>query len=201
MNKTEERRDIQREKLIEAAQLTVAQSGYAALKARDLAAAAGVSLGGVYNLVEDLDELMLLVSARTLRRLDAALSLADSDDPTERLVAIALTYCRFARDNLLLWRALFEHRLPESRPLPEWHARTQLGLFLHLDEPLRRLAPDKSEEARALTARTWFSAVHGVVLLGLSDMLVAVPYDALEGQIAEMVRALCAGDHKVNELS
>jgi hypothetical protein len=32
-----------------------------------------------------------------------------------------------------------------------------------------------------------------VVLLGLAEMLVAVPYDALEAQIAEMVRALCAG--------
>ena len=191
--KIEQRRGLQRDRLIEAAEATVCRHGYPALKARDLACAAGVSLGGLYNLVGDLDEVMLLVSARTLARLDAALSAAGGDDPAGRLVEIALAYCRFARDNLLLWRALFEHQLPEGKPLPDWHARAQLGMFQHLAEPLRRLAPERSEHQRALLARTWFSAVHGVVLLGLADMLVAVPYDALEAQIAEMVRALCAG--------
>ncbi|MBB4198315.1 hypothetical protein CCR94_22825 [Rhodoblastus sphagnicola] len=193
MTKAEERRGAQRERLIDAAERTVAESGHVALKARELAAAVGVSLGGVYNLVGDLDELLLRVSARTLRRLDAALAAEDADDPTERLVAIALTYCRFARDNLSLWRALFEHHPAEA---PDWHVEIQLGLFRHLAEPLRRIAPDKSEPQRQMLARTWFSAVHGVVLLGLAEMLVAVPYDALEAQIAEMVRALCAGERQ-----
>jgi len=194
MSKAEERRSLQRERLIESAEATIAQSGHAALKARDLATNVGVSLGGVYNLVGDLDELMLLVSARTLRRLDAALAAENDPDPTRRLVAIALAYCRFARDNLLLWRAVFEHHPPV---VPDWHFETQLGLFRHLAEPLREIAPHKSEIQRNLLARTWFSAVHGVVLLGLAQMLVAVPYDALEAQIAEMVRALCAGARRV----
>jgi len=192
MTKIDERRHAQREALIDAAEQVVAQDGFAALKARDLALRVGVSLGGVYNLVEDLDDLMLLVSARTLMRLGAALAVQTSDDPVERLVEIALTYCRFARDNLLLWRALFEHSLPPGKILPEWHAQTQLGMFSPLDEPLRKLAGRRSEEERALLARTWFSAVHGVVLLGLADMLVAVPFAALEAQIEQMVRALCA---------
>lgn len=197
MNKTEDRRHAQRDALVDAAEQIVARDGYAALKARDLALRVGISLGGVYNLVADLDELMLLVSARTLIRLDAALAICASDDPTERLVEIALTYCQFARENLLLWRALFEHSLPEGAALPEWHAQTQLGLFSHLAEPLKKLAPGRSDQDRALLARTWFSAVHGVVLLGLSDMLVAVPFAALETQIDHMVRALCAGLRQV----
>lgn len=190
MSKAEDRRTLQRERLIETAEATIAQSGHAALKTRDLAASVGVSLGGLYNLVGDLDELMLLVSARTLRRLDAALGAATSDDPIEKLVGAALAYCRFARDNLSLWRAVFEHH---PAVVPDWHVETQLGLFRHLVEPLSRIAPHKNETQRQLLARTWFSAVHGVVLLGLEEMLVAVPYDALEGQVAEMVRALCAG--------
>jgi AcrR family transcriptional regulator len=193
MGKAEDRRGVQRERLIDIAEETIARSGHGALKARELASAVGVSLGGVYNLVGDLDELMLLVSARTLLRLDAALAAQGGDDAAERLVAIALAYCRFARDNHALWRALFEHR-PEV--VPDWHVQTQFGLFRHLAEPLEKIAPHKSDAQRALLARTWFSAVHGVVLLGLAGMLVAVPYEALEAQIAEMVRALCAGARK-----
>jgi AcrR family transcriptional regulator len=190
MGKTEDRRSTQRERLIETAEATIALSGHSALKARDLAASVGVSLGGVYNLVGDLDELMLLVSARTLHRLDAALAAETGADPTERLVGVALAYCRFARDNLALWRAVFEHH---PAVVPDWHVETQFGLFRHLAEPLSEIAPHRSEQQRSLLARTWFSAVHGVVLLGLAQMLVAVPYDALEAQIAEMVRSLCAG--------
>jgi AcrR family transcriptional regulator len=193
IGKTDERRHAQRGALLDAAERIVARDGYAALKARDLAAAVGVSLGGVYNLVEDLDDLMLLVSARTLSRLGAALAVQTSDEPIERLVEIALTYCRFARDNQLLWRSMFEHRLPPGKDLPDWHAETQLGMFAPLAEPLRKLAPDCNDEERALLARTWFSAVHGVVLLGLADMLVAVPFAAIEAQIEQMVRTLCAG--------
>jgi len=194
MSKTEDRRTSQRERLIEIAETTIATSGHGALKARDLAGALGVSLGGVYNLVGDLDELLLLVSARTLRRLDAALAAQTAQDPAERLVGVALAYCRFARDNLLLWRAVFEHH---PATVPDWHVETQFGLFRHLAAPLRDIAPHKSDEERDLLARTWFSAVHGVVLLGLAQMLVAVPYDCLEKQIAEMVRALCAGARQI----
>ncbi len=194
MSKIEEKRASQREALIEAAEHTIAEQGLAALKARNLATAVGVSLGGVYNLVGDLDELILLASLRTLGRLDESLAPpAEARTPEDRLAAIALAYARFARDNLLLWRALFEHRLAPGKDLPDWQAQAQLKLFAHLAEPLRQLAPQQSEAERALLARTWFSAVHGVVLLGLEEKLVAVPQAELERQIARMVRALCAG--------
>ena len=58
-----------------------------------------MSLGGLYNLVGDLDEVILRVGARTLARLDACAGppAAKPDaGPVENLVAIALAYCRFA---------------------------------------------------------------------------------------------------------
>ncbi len=194
MSKTLERRAAHLKILIDAAERTIAEKGLAALKARDLAAAAGVSLGGLYNLVGDLDEVILHVGARTLARLDKALSdVAAEARPVERLVAIALAYCRFAQANLSLWRALFEHRMARDAVLPDWHAATQLNLFAHIAAPLRLLLPEKTEEERALLSRTLFSAVHGVAALGLDEKLVAVPVARLEAQIEILVRAVCAG--------
>ena len=195
MSKTEERRAGQREALVEAAERTIAEQGLAALKARDLAVAAGVSLGGLYNIVGDLDEVILRVAARTLTRLDAALEQARGAGaaPEEQLVAIAIAYCRFARENLGLWRALFDHRMAHDRVLPDWQAQSQWSAFSHVSTPLRALLPALGEDQALLLARTLFSAVHGVVSLGLEEKLIAVPSAALEEQIGKFVRTICAG--------
>jgi hypothetical protein len=44
-----------------------------------------------------------------------------------------------------------------------------------------------------VTARSLFSAVHGMVTLGLEQKLIAVPLDALRAEIAIMVRAMIDG--------
>lgn len=200
MSKSEDRRQSQRVALIDAAEAAILRRGVAGLRAREIAAEAGCALGAIYNLVADMDELTLLVGSRTLARLDAALSGAgaagppDSPDaPAARLVAVAIAYCRFARDNLNLWRALFEHRMTEARPVPAWAIDEHMRLFAHVAAPLRALAPSLDPVELALLARTLFAAVHGVVLLGVEQKTVAVPQEALEQKIGQLVRLFCLG--------
>jgi AcrR family transcriptional regulator len=176
MSDTQRRREGQREALIAAAERAIAAQGLAGLKARDLASEVGCSLGAIYNLIQDMDELVLCVGSRTLARLD-----------------IALAYCRFARANLHLWRTLFDHRMAEGRLVPGWAVSEQMGLFRHIAVPLSELVPTAGEEELALLTRTMFSAVHGVLVLGLDEKLVAVPVGALEQQIDRLVRLVCRG--------
>jgi AcrR family transcriptional regulator len=195
MNATADRRGRQRENLIEAAEQAIAAHGLSGIKARDLAAEIGSSLGGLYNLVGDMDELILRVANRTLHRLDAALTAAEcpASPPVDRLTAIAVAYCRFARNNLSLWRALFEHRMARDSTLPDWHAAVQIGAFAHIVGPLGDLLPDLAPDDRDVLGATLFSAVHGVVALGLDEKLIAVPIDALEAQLVMLVRAAAEG--------
>jgi AcrR family transcriptional regulator len=195
---TAERRQAQLDALVDAAERRIATGGIGALKARELAGEIGIALGGLYNLVPDLDELALRVSSRTLGRLGEALSaaadalpLATQEDAVNRLVAIAIGYLAFARKNLSLWRTLFELRLAGDAVLPEWAANDQLRLFRHIAEPLAVLSPGQEIEAQGLMARTLFAAVHGIVMIGLEDRLIAVPPAALEAQIEWLVRATC----------
>lgn len=174
----------------------MAASGLAGLKSRELAREIGVANGAVYNLVEDMDELILRVGSRTLARLDAALSAAESDgpaSPTEALVRIAVAYCDFAAENLELWRALFEHRMTPGKPVPEWAIGEQMELFRHIYRPLAALFPKRSADQLGVTARSLFSSVHGMVLLGLEQKLIAVPVEALRKEIATIVRAMVEG--------
>lgn len=196
MSKTLERRDKFRESLILAAERSINSSGLAGLKTRELAREIGCANGAVYNLVADMDELILRVGSRTLARLDAALTAAESSgpaSPTETLVRIAVAYCDFAAENTGLWRALFEHRMAPDKPIPEWAIDEQMALFRHIYQPLAALFPKRTAMELGVTARSLFSAVHGMVTLGLEQKLIAVPIDALRAEIALIVRAVVRG--------
>jgi AcrR family transcriptional regulator len=195
MSKALERRAKLRQALIEAAEQAIAAKGLAGLKTRDLAHQIGCANGAVYNLVEDVDELILRVGSRTLRRLDAALEVAETGraEPGETLVRIAVAYCDFAAANLELWRALFEHRMAPDKLVPEWSVADQMELFRHIYMPLAALLPDRSTAELGVTSRSLFSAVHGMVALGLEQKLVAVPIAALRGEIRTIVTAMVHG--------
>jgi AcrR family transcriptional regulator len=191
-----ERREKLRADLILAAERRMAERGLAGLKTRDLAQEIGCANGAVYNLVADMDELILRVGSRTLFRLDAALSAAEGagePSPEATLVHTAIAYCDFAAENLELWRALFEHRMEPGKEVPDWAISEQMELFGHIYRPLAALFPMRSPQQLGITARSLFSAVHGMVALGLEQKLVAVPLPALRNEIAALVRAMLDG--------
>ena len=196
MSKALERREKLRDSLILAAEKSIAAKGLAGLKTRDLARDIGVANGAVYNLVENVDELILRVGSRTLMRLSGTLTAAESKGPAapnEILVRIAVAYCDFAAENLELWRALFEHRMERGKPIPEWAVEEQINLFRHIFRPLAALFPNRSPEELGVTARSLFSSVHGMVSLGLEQKLIAVPITVLRREIATIVRAMITG--------
>jgi AcrR family transcriptional regulator len=191
-----ERREKLRDALILAAERMIAERGLPGLKTRDLAREIGCANGAVYNLVADVDELVLRVGSRTLRRLGDVLTAAEDAgeaDPRDTLVRIALAYCDFAAENLELWRAMFEHRMARDAELPDWSVSDQLELFSHIHRPLAALLPERGREELGITARSLFSAVHGMVALGLEQRLVAVPLPLLRKEIAALVRAMLDG--------
>lgn len=194
------RRERQLDALIGAAENKIETHGLAGVKARELADEIGIALGAIYNLVADLDELVLLVNLRTMNRLDAALFEAaplsspfTREDASRRLVAIALAYRRFASENMQLWRNLFEHRLQPGSTLPDWAAGKDVHLIRHIIEPLRVLMPEAPEAELYLMARTLFSAVHGIISFGLEKWQVGVPADAQDAQIEKLVQIICKG--------
>jgi AcrR family transcriptional regulator len=195
-SKTADKRQAQLEALIEAAEKRICDHGLASLKARDLAADIGVALGGLYNIVADMDALLLLVSSKTLARLGQAASDATGHLPTathaealDRLVAVAHTYLKFARENLPLWRMIFELRM--NSPLPDWAAQDQLRLFRHIAEPLHVILPHLDTIALTVRARTLFAAVHGIISIGLEERLIAVPVQKLADEVEWLTRAAC----------
>lgn len=189
-----QRRTKLRERLLEVAGKAIATRGLHGLKARDLAAEAGCALGAIYTAFDDLDELILRVNVSTLERLGAALDAALAGaPPSAALRALARAYLDFARREEPSWRALFEHRLAGGASAPDWYLKTRDRLFSRLETPLTEILPQRDAAAHAALARTLFSAVHGVVVLGLEQKLADISPEALDCQLDTLVRLIANG--------
>lgn len=189
--KVEERKAKLRVALIEAAEAQIEAGGLSSLKARGLAAAAGCSVGAIYNLFEDLDALVLAVNARTFRRLGAYVSAkvaAQEDDaPNAQMTTMSIGYLEFAIEHTSLWRALFDLEMSVDADVPEWYQEELRAVFGLIAAPLAELFPDMDPKARHLLVRGLFSSVHGIVLLGLERRISAVPQDQMEAMLAMLM--------------
>ncbi len=201
--KTAERREQLRTALVDAAEAIIAKDGIAALRARDLATAAGCALGAIYNAFDDLDAVVFAVNMRTLALLDRHLGEAARRKPAAgakpdatdvaRLVGLATAYLDFAARYGPRWRALFEHRPQDGQITPSWYIEEQNRIFQLVEEPLRAISPHLAAGELAQLARTVFSAVHGVVSLGLEQKLGEIPARRLREQTAALVTAIARG--------
>ena len=120
---------------------------------------------------------------------DGAIRITGSDT----MVGLAQAYCRFAITHTNRWTALFEHGERINRNIPDWHLEEHVQLISHVVKSLERLYPDRKPAEQWQLAGLLFSAVHGVVSLGLQGFFFAVPPDQLEQQVTSLVQAALAG--------
>ena len=179
--------------MLEIARTLIATKSLKSLKVRDVAEAAGCSIGSVYNEFDDFDGLILTVNRETVRALTARLKAVPLDDPVRQLHGLAAAYLDFATEHANLLRSLFEHRMEDDRPFPADILAMVMQAFALMHEPLVRLMPERDPEHVALLARTMFSAVHGIISLGLEERMVAVPPEKLRQQVAQFIETHLAG--------
>lgn len=190
-SKTEIRRAALREKLIDVAEHSIAEHGLHSLKAREVAKEAGIALGAIYTHFSDMQALIMAVNGRTFHRLGEqvtqAVQAANTDSPNRQMVVMAHAYLAFAAENTALWRALFDLEMSTDGTVPDWYLRELAALFALIAAPLSRIYPERDKEALDLTVRAMFSAVHGIVLLGLEKRISAVPLPKIEEMITQFL--------------
>ena len=196
--KTQERRELLRETLVDIAERRIAESGFAALTVREVAGEAGCAVGAIYTVFQDMDALARAVNSRTVARLEQAVADAfsrdaDGNSAKRQLVLLGQTYFAFVLENPRLWSAIFELGFRTDKLVPEWQIAEHIRLIGHIVRPLATLLPDAGEERRVLVAKALFSAVHGIVSLGEQRRFMAVPPAEIAAQITFIVEAFCDG--------
>jgi AcrR family transcriptional regulator len=187
------KKNKRRHLILEVARAAIAANGLRSLKIRDVANAADCSIGSIYNEFGDFDGVILTVSRETVQALDERLSAVPDHDPVEQLYGLADAYLAFATEHANLLRSLFEHRMENDRPFPDDLLQMVMKTFALMYQPMVRLLPDQDPVEVALLARMMFSAVHGIISLGLEERLVAVPPKDLRRQVLQFVRTHLIG--------
>ncbi|MBF0269453.1 MAG: TetR/AcrR family transcriptional regulator [Alphaproteobacteria bacterium] len=171
------------ELILSAARQLVERDGFKALTARRVAEVIGYSPGTLYNLFANQDDLVVQLNAQTLAMLDQALAgVRLSGKPEDDLLAQAMAYLSFLERHPRLWELLFEYRLGEDNPLPDWfNARVQ-ELLQKVEAALAPLFGPRQGQKRAEAALVLWASLHGIGSLASSgklDIVTSCKQDSL----------------------
>lgn len=168
-------REELREIALRAAEDLVATQGLAALSTRKVASRIGYTVGSLYMVFRNLDDLIAQMNERTLTDLHTRLLAATGVEPPAMAVrALAQAYICFALAEPHRWLAVYQHRMPPDQPLPESFTARVAGMFELVQQQLTLLCPHLPPEGVALATRALWSSIHGVCILGFDQKLEIV---------------------------
>jgi AcrR family transcriptional regulator len=184
-----------RELILEAAYAIIETQGLSGLSAREIARRIGYSPGTIYNMFENLDDVVLRIEARVLDALDERLAgvLAASHPPREKVQKLAQAYLGFTHEKPKLWNLLFEHHLPVGAELPDWYQEKLEGLLARVEQALAPLLPAATEMERKRVARVLWAGVHGITSLSTADKLSIVTTEAAGRLVDDLVSTYLNG--------
>ena len=148
--------------VLEAAEDIIQENGYSALKVRKIAADIGYTVGSIYMVFTNMNDLNIHIKARTWQKLYQQL---DAQAKTSRTVqSIALGVLDFAVTNEGLWRMLFEHQLALGEKAPEWYAQEYQRVFEIMYVMIRQLDQLHSDDQVQLAAQVLIKSVLGIAM-------------------------------------
>ncbi|MCU0731559.1 MAG: TetR/AcrR family transcriptional regulator [Hyphomonas sp.] len=183
-----------RELILDASTGLISEGGLASLSAREVARRIGYSPGTLYNVFENLDDLVLNIEARMIDRLSIELDeVPASGSPSERAMALGRAYLRFTSANPKLWNLLFEHHLPPGRDIPSWYQQRLDGLMKRVEDVVAPLMPDASPEDVKRSAHVLWAGVHGITSLATADKLSVVTSQGAAPLVDLLISTYLAG--------
>lgn len=189
------------ENIIEIASGLIAEGGSSALKAREIAKRAGVSVGSVYNMFGDLDDLHRVVNLRLLEELETKgrttvqeLAEAGTQDVTEQLLALSRTYLNFVVEHETAWAALLSfNRSQRGADTPDWYYARLETMFQIIANVLTATTLKHDDIRRTVAARALWSAVHGIVTNGYNQGNAELLTENIWSQIELLVSIFIKG--------
>ena len=167
-------REELREMALRAAEQIVLEQGYMGLSARKVSSAIGYTVGTLYLVFVNLDDLITQINGRTLDRLHRRMveeAGRACHDAREFLLQLGQTYIRFAVEDPYRWAMMFEHHVTKANAMPDWYQAKITRMFALVEQGLKPLAIHRSEAEIALAARALWGGVHGICSLALTNKL------------------------------
>ena len=167
---------------LDAAEAIIIKQGLSGLTARKVAAKIGYTVGTLYLVFKNLDDLIVQVNERTLSQLYQEMKqvTCKHEDSEACILALCRTYIEFAASNTPRWSMIYEHVLPNDYVLPEAYQLQVHQMFGLVEDALRPLAQNKSNHEIAQAARALWGGIHGICTLALMGKLDIAGIDSVQ---------------------
>ncbi len=184
-----------RQLILDAAAAIIEAHGLAGLSAREIARRIGYSPGTIYNMFENLDDVVLNVEGRVLDALDERLAaeLAMGGDEKTLVMRLAQAYLSFTHQRPKLWNLLFEHYMPGGTDTPPWYQEKLERLMGRVEAAVAPIYPPDAVLERQRAARVLWAGVHGITSLSTANKLSNVTTEAAALLVADLINNYLAG--------
>lgn len=180
--------------VLSAAEAIVIDEGVEALTVRKIALEIGYTVGSIYMVFANMQDLMMHIKGRTLDQLALRLQqVPDALNIDQRILGLADAYLGFAAENYNRWRIIFEPDLQHSNELPDWYQQKVDLIFAPIEALFRQLAPESSADQARLAARALWCGVHGVCVLSLNGNLGRTGVENAESTVRLLVESFIRG--------
>ena len=181
-------REELRELALTAAERIVVEQGHTHLSARKVAQTIGYTVGTLYLVFENLDDLILQVNARTLDRLHARMLEVKRKcrDPRACLLRLGEAYIDFATEDPDRWWLIFDHRF-DRREVPDWYQDNVARMFELVEELLQAAAARRSRQTVRQAARALWSGVHGICTLALTGRMAVAGVASVHSLVRSLI--------------
>lgn len=139
----------------------ISEVGFARFSAREVAKRIGYSIGTLYNVFGSYDQLILAINGRTL---DLWLDYLESrlHGVTENRLRVAIdAYFEFAVVHRHAWTALYDFRLADDEPMPEYYQRKVTDITEVVVREIAAALPAEHAGKAPALARSLLATVHG----------------------------------------
>jgi AcrR family transcriptional regulator len=166
-------RDEIREMAIAAAAEHVETEGFQSLTARKVASKIGYTVGTLYHVFRNFDDLVIHLNAQTIDEMAALIQQQTrrKRNPEVRIRAMTECYVKFATDHPDRWRLVFEHQAPRGLPTPVQMKERRDVMFEMVANNLSEISPRRSTQEIDHTATALWSGIHGICILALTGKL------------------------------
>lgn len=147
------------------------EKGREALRLRDLAKKGGCSVGTIYNLFENVDEIVLRLNLKCLDMMYGSLhremnqGIQKGEDLKGVLRRMGKAYLTFGMKHPLLWKSLFENLAID--PFPKWYREKVDGGIEEIECAIVKSYGLKAGKAAQIVGFFW-AAIHGITSIMLN---------------------------------
>ncbi len=171
----------------------MAEVGFERFSAREVAKRVGYAVGTLYNAFGSLDVLLATINTRTFEQWAAHLEEQLAQDRDYRIASLVEGYFSFATQNLNLWMAIYDHRLPADGVMPEALAERRGALTNIVVREVEAVLPEALRDKAPRLARSLVATVHGHCTFALNGSFALMgetdPLDMATTRVKESLAA------------